>query len=485
MAQRALGAGMIVPRRRALFGLLDSDGWGWAGVKAFVWLVIIILLLAYIPDRAYYLTVNRTVELGVLAWSPVNLCPPGNETLPCPAPVGALAPWHASPTELALPDEAKRTDGAATQLGTKILYIGGSDGSKAQSNVYVAQLSGIGNFDKWAEGPALPEPRSDASVVQVSGTVYVLGGLDAAGKPTTTVFKLTPDPQTGALGKWDTAPKELVLPEARSGAAGVAAPDGLLLIGGEGPDGPVTTTWKSLFNAQGQLQKWVTEAPLLAPQADGTAAVLGDHVWLYGGHDANGPVKLVQRGDLGLEAAEGFPDNPDEGKVVRWGVNPAADLPGPRDDATGWSANGSMYLVGGKSADGPQRETYWAVPTNAGDIPEWKHLDVSDLPTGLSGGSGIVTGPNAIVIGGEGAEGPVGTSVRANTAPQSPFFQVGLVGATVPGLKIDGEIGQQLGYLNAAGAGTVDFVILLLIGWAFAHKERARAIMTRVVRRRR
>jgi hypothetical protein len=61
---------------------------------------------------------------------------------------------------------------------------------------------------------------------------------------------------------------------------------------------------------------------------------------------------------------------------------------------------------------------------------------------------------------------------------------VGLVGATVPGLKIDGEIGQQLGYLNAAGAGTVNFVILLLIGWAFAHKERTRAILARVFRRR-
>jgi len=57
------------------------------------------------------------------------------------------------------------------------------------------------------------------------------------------------------------------------------------------------------------------------------------------------------------------------------------------------------------------------------------------------------------------------------------------VGATVPGLKIEGEIGQQLGYLNAAGVGTVDFVALLLIGWAFAHKEQARAMMRRAVRR--
>jgi hypothetical protein len=483
MAQRALGAGMIVPRKRAMFGLLDADGWGWAGVKAFAWLVIIILLLGYIPDRAYYLTVNRTVELGVLAWSPVNLCPPGNENLPCPAPVGALAPWHESPAELALP--APLTDGAAIQLGTKILYIGGSDGAKAQSTVFVAQLSGIGNFDAWTKGPDLPEPRADASVVQVSGTVYVIGGLGADGKPTTTVYTLTPDPKTGVLPEWKTAPDALTLPEARSGAAGVAAPDGLLLVGGEGPDGPVATTWHSLFDPQGVLQAWEVEAPLVAPQADATASIIGNDIWLYGGHDANGPVATVQRGDLGLEAAEGYPANPNEGKVVVWGVNPAANLPGPRDDGTGWAANGSLYMVGGKSADGPQRETYWAVPNIAGEIPEWKHLDVSDLPYGVSGGTVIVTGPNAIVVGGARAEGPTATSLRANTAPQSPFFQVGLVGATVPGLKIDGEIGQQLGYLNAAGAGTVDFVLLLIIGWAFAHRERAREMVARVVRRRR
>src|SRR5687768_17052138 len=318
MAQRALGAGTIVPRRRALFGLLDADGWGWAGIKAFAWLVIIILLLGYIPDRAYYLTVNRTVDLGVLAWSPINLCPPDNEDLPCPAPVGALAPWHESPGELAL--RGPRTDGAATQLGTKLLYIGGSDGTAAQSTVYVAQLSGIGNFDKWAEGPPLPEPRTDASVVQVAGSVYVLGGLDAEGAPTTTVYTLTPDPQTGVLPEWEEAGEELVLPEARAGAAGVAAPDGMLLIGGEGPDGPVATTWKSPFDAQGQLRAWETEATLLQPQADATAAIVGDYVWLYGGHDANGPVATVQRGDIGLEAAEGFPENPNEGKVVAWAV---------------------------------------------------------------------------------------------------------------------------------------------------------------------
>jgi hypothetical protein len=41
----------------------------------------------------------------------------------------------------------------------------------------------------------------------------------------------------------------------------------------------------------------------------------------------------------------------------------------------------------------------------------------------------------------------------------------------IPALQIPGEIGQQLGYLSAAGAGTVNFVILILLGYVFNHKE--------------
>ena len=50
-------------RRRVLGGLLDADGWAWACVKAVFWFVVIILLLGYIPDRAYYFTVQRTVDV--------------------------------------------------------------------------------------------------------------------------------------------------------------------------------------------------------------------------------------------------------------------------------------------------------------------------------------------------------------------------------------------------------------------------------------
>src|SRR3954462_13443338 len=134
MAQRALGAGMAVPRRRALFGLLDADGWGWASVKAFIWLVIIIFMLGSLPDRAYYFTVGRTVDLGVLVWSPINFCPPSNQSLPGPPPVGVIFPFEPSPEELAL--AAPWADESTIQVGTQICSFGGSDGTTAQSSVY-------------------------------------------------------------------------------------------------------------------------------------------------------------------------------------------------------------------------------------------------------------------------------------------------------------------------------------------------------------
>ncbi|HEV7810243.1 MAG TPA: hypothetical protein VGO64_06575, partial [Candidatus Limnocylindrales bacterium] len=76
-----------------------------------------------------------------------------------------------------------------------------------------------------------------------------------------------------------------------------------------------------------------------------------------------------------------------------------------------------------------------------------------------------------IIVGGATTGGVIAASNRANIAPEAPFFQVGLLGATVPALKIDGEIGQQLGYLNANTVGIVNFGLFVVIGWAFAHRQ--------------
>lgn len=469
MAQQALTSGTRQTRGRAFFGLLDANGWGWATLKATFWFVLLIFMLGYVPDRAYYFTVNKTIDLGILAWSPVNFCPEGNRTLPCPAPVGAVVPWETSPPEVSLPEP--RTDGSVVQSGTAILYVGGSDGTTVSDKTFLATVSGTGNFDAWTDGPTLPEPRSDAAVLYSGGNIYAIGGYDADGKPTTSVFVLTPDAKTGDLGEWKTAEDaklELTLPAPRAGAVALAASDGLLLVGGTDGTAPVNTVLKSKFDTKtGAPGAWEPEpGTLYTAVTDASAAIVGDYLWVYGGTTADGkPTATVQRGEFGT--------GEQAGDLVRFGVRGGAtDLPAPRTNLTGFGANGSLYAIGGSDGSTPQGTLYWAVPTGAGDITEWKHLDVSDLPvSGLAGGAPLVLGPNAVIVGGTTSDGVIAASVRANIAPEEPFFQVGLFGATVPALKIDGEIGQQLGYLNANGVGMANFALFLIIGWAFAHRD--------------
>jgi hypothetical protein len=494
---KALPAGRAV-RRRPVFGLFDPEGWAWASTKAFFWLIVIIMVLGYIPDRAYYFLVSRTIDLGVIGWSPINLCPPENgSTMPCPVPGGGILPWQLAPRTL----PAARANGSAVQLGKNLLYIGGRDASKAPSGtVYVATID-KGVIGEWTEGAALPAAREGAALATLTGTAYLIGGLGPDGKPTDTVWSLGIDPNTSKLTTWRpvctvaaTAEKPcaddkvLKLPEARSGAAAVAVTDGIVVVGGRGPDGkPTTTAWKTTVDSKsGAPGAFVAQPSLLHAVTDAAIAFEGTFVWVYGGSDEAGPVGAVQRADYGAKtaaAASGAPaaaspsasGTPAEG-VVKWAINNDANLPGARTGAAGFNANGAIYLIGGTDGTSSKRELYWALPNSAGDLPGgWRHLEPTDLPGGLTDAAPVVSGSTAILIGGSTDSGLLSSVITASLAPQEPFFRVGLVGVTVPGLKIGGEIGQQLGYVAAAGVGTGNFVILIVVGWAFNHRPQIRA----------
>ena len=496
---KALPAGRPI-RSRPVFGLFDPEGWAWATTKATFWLLVIILTLGYIPDRAYYFIVSRTIDIGILGWSPVNLCPPENSTtMPCPVPGGAVLPWQASPAELALPQG--RTEGAATQIGTNLLYIGGSDGSKASATTYVAKID-KGNYGPWAEGPALIEARSDTAFASLNGTGYLIGGLGPDGKATDTIWSLGLDPASGALGSW-TVVKDLTLPAPRAGAAAVAVTDGLIVAGGWDANGKASTAvWKSTLDASsGKLGAFKDQTPLPKAVAEASIAFEGTFVFVYGGSDDKGPTASVQRasiGALGAPAASGAPGtsgapaattaaataaaaSPSASGAAQ-GITGWADataLPGARTGASGFAANGALYIVGGSDGTSAKKELYWALPDLNGNLPVWLHLEPTDLPTGLVDAAPVVTGATVELIGGTSGGAPLTSAERASLAPQAPFFRLGLVGVTVPGLQIGGEIGQQLGYLAAAGIGTGNFVILIIIGWALNHRPQLRAWMER------
>lgn len=477
MATQALPPGAV--KRRTFYGLLDGDGWTAAFIKALFWFLLILFLLGYLPDRAYYFTVSRTIDVGYNAVPIVNLCPASNQTLPCPAPLGGVVPWQPSPTELSLPEP--RVGAATFQSGTNLYLIGGLVSEAATAETLMTEVTTDGNYQAWAAGPPLPAARSDAAVASLSGVPYVIGGLDESGAPTTSVFQGVVT--EGVLTGWEQ-PEELELPTPISHAMAVATGNGIYLIGGRTAEGLTDAVQVAVLGeaTPPTLEAW-KETPLRLPQPRAQAAALsfGDIIFVLGGEGPEGISRSVFR--LALEEGKPLSD-PETGGIQGWAEAPEAQqLPVPRARASASTANGVLYVIGGVDASGaPQASTGWTVPSAGGDLPRWERLDQSELPEPRAGAALANVGSYAFLIGGEGPSGPVDSSLRGNVSPETPFFRLGLFGATIPGMAIEGEIGQQLGYMAAAGLGTGNFVLLILIGLAFSHRQATARVIERLSR---
>jgi hypothetical protein len=331
------------------------------------------------------------------------------------------------------------------------------------------------------------------------GVPFVLGGLDAAGNPTDTTFKgIVED---GELTGWELADGSegtdpLTLPRPISGAAVVTGTSGFVLIGGRGADGAPTdgvhVAWVDPAATGGRLLAWqpLEGLALPEPRADAVAGTSGDFVYVIGGEGTDGAVDSVYRLELvAQDEAEGGgmePATDDVGRPLGWAIAPDdLQLPEPRMDATPFTAGGALYVIGGQGADGtPQSTVYWAVPdTTTGDLTGgWQHLSQTDLPRANADAPMAGVGSTAFIVGGEGTDGASDRSMRAALSPGAPYFQLGIAGATLPALSIKGEIGQQLGYLVAAGVATANFVILVILGVALSRPAASRRVIARLSR---
>ncbi len=484
MSQQALPQGAT--RRRAAFGLFDADGWTWAGLKATFWFLFIIFMLGVVPNWAYYITTSNTIQVGYNFASIINLCPADNEDLPCPAPMGAMKPWQTSPPELAMP--SARSGSSVYQSGSTVYLLGGLVDGVATDEVLVTHVTEDGNLVPWTEGMPLPEPRANATVGLFAGTPYLIGGYDADGVPTDTVFRGIVE--EGVLTGWELSDGEdrteaLTLPQPLAGAGVVTGSAGFVLVGGTDIDGnPTNGVYLAWTDEAGQvLQPWEPLENLALPEdRTGTVAtMIADFVYVIGGEGPDGPTETVFR----LNLHEGEPETNEAGDLVGWAVAPEAEaLPAARADATTFTANGAIYVIGGVDAEGvPQDSMLWAVPdTTTGDYEGWERLEQTDLPVATASAPIVGVGPHAFVLGGVTPDGTTDGSLRAEISPRPPFFQLGIAGATIPGLSIKGEVGQQLGYLNAMGVGMVNFVILIIIGVAFSRPEASKRVIGRILR---
>lgn len=490
MAQRALPSGGS--RRRVFFGAFDADGWTWAGIKAFGWFLVLIVLLGYLPDRAYYFTVFPTIQLGFNVASPINLCPPDNADLPCPAPEGSVIPWQGNPAQLSLPEG--RVDAFAIIAGTNVYLAGGKGPAGASASVYETAVTTDGNLSPWKPATPLPAPLVSPAVVSISGTTLVIGGADQSGHATDTVYEAVAD-SNGRLTAWKARP-DLKLPEPLAGAVAVAGPSSIWLLGGQDATGAYSrTVYRSLLDStSGALGPWKEQAALALPagRALGVGAQIGNFLYLVGGQGAQGAQSTVFR--LSLDSKGEPAVDPSTHGVLGWSASLAGQaLPAPRTDAASFVNNGALYVVGGRDASGkPTDSVYWTTPDGSGNLPGgWQQLaqDTLSTPGGQgrvsqprAGAAAVLTSGHAFVIGGDGPGGPSVATFRSDVAPRPPFFQLGLIGATIPAMSITGDIGQQLGYVDAGIVGGTDFVLLILVGVALSHRRATRRLLSRLSR---
>jgi hypothetical protein len=219
----------------------------------------------------------------------------------------------------------------------------------------------------------------------------------------------------------------------------------------------------------------VTELPLPEARASGTAVSTGGSVYVLGGEGPDGPSNTVYYLELDTHGDPAI--NPDTERPFGWGVSVAqsasAALPGPRVNHASFVNSGALYVIGGTDANGAAVATsYFTVPNAAdGTINEWISLEATNLPAPVAGGAIAAIGQHAFLVGGSNGQEQLATVYRADLAPRPPFFRLGLFGLTVPALGIQGEIGQQLGYIISGSAAIGNFVILVIIGWMYSHKR--------------
>ena len=217
-------------------------------------------------------------------------------------------------------------------------------------------------------------------------------------------------------------------------------------------------------------------------RADATALALGDTVYVFGGTGLAGPTTTIYR----LKLTKGLPDGP--GRWHDCSAGPArprrSSCRSHASSAMSFSANGSIYVIGGVDGSGaPQDTTLWAVPdATTGDLPPGTSWTRPSCPRPRASSGIAAIGSYAFVIGGQGTDGALDSIVRANISPLPPYFQLGILGATIPGLSIKGEIGQQLGYINAMTVGMINFVLLVLLGYALSHRDASMRLLEKLSR---
>ena len=181
-----------------------------------------------------------------------------------------------------------------------------------------------GHPGTWTTAARLPEPLLDTHAAVLAEKIYVAGGLDAQGHPTSPAYRYDP-----AIDRWGRIAD---LPEPRHGMPLVVFRDTLFALGGF--SGREVHAVRTMWAYQPDRNAWEARPDLPSPRGAGAAVVVDDFVVVFGG--------LQRFADGGLVAPCGVY----EPMVHAW--HEVWPLPTLRDHLTAQTVDGIVYVMGGR-----------------------------------------------------------------------------------------------------------------------------------------
>ncbi len=263
-------------------GLIDSTAWHDLSVRAIVPDGAVSGTLAVVTTTGRRLTATVHV-LPLVAFDPASLSWSARSDFPR-SPVGVALAVAEFPGPGGSLDATVYAAGGAEP-------IGGDSVMAPDSAMHVARAAPggiLGSWQRQPDGSALPVRRAFAAAAVATphnspsggAVLYVIGGVDAAGRA-----------QTGVLGATVTGDAVVgpfvalePLPEPVAGASAVIKRGRIYLVGGTDSVGrPLTRVLVARVRADGRLDGWYAQPPLPLPRAYGGAVVLDEHAAAFGG----------------------------------------------------------------------------------------------------------------------------------------------------------------------------------------------------------
>jgi hypothetical protein len=307
---------------------------------------------------------------------------------------------------------AANTDrwGISSAIYNGYLYVAGgcisaTDCTDATNNVQYAPISASdGTIGTWTSGGNLPADRAWGSLEVAGGTLYYIGGQDDTATNEQSTVYYTSGISSGNP-TWNGTAAANGLPGARTKFSSAVWNNRLYVVGGLDGNAAVSSTVyvSPQLNSGGNINSaWASTTAFNVARTGAAVTAYANNLYLFGGFDGTNYLNDVQ-----------FTQINSDGTVDGWLYT--TSLPGPLRDAQAVSANGYIYLVGGRSAASTctpntlitpvSANTTIATGNNPTGIGEWYETNVRY--TGDRYGSAVSYDQGKLYVMGGGCTAPL------------------------------------------------------------------------------